>query len=359
MKTFFALLWVIAFAVTTLLIISKQSFLDGSLRIRRSLTPANSKPYDSSCPLSLNYFLTASISPEKGLAYSLDNDASRIVNKAISSKVFTDRKIVLIGDSNFRQIFSSIACISHTEGLWRTPNSYTAAMMHVYEHDFNDARLMLQEGLGEILLSPRAGQINSYGWDKERSPMETNEDWLKSCQDLRPFYMDTLSYSSPNEFFPFDSNDEKFQRVPLRQNDVVIINGSIHPSQWEDNLDKLLSLVDCMDEKKAKGEDPGWPQILYFRSNQRHFPTADKKKNTTSHCSVPREDPFIFKEKMMFNGRLPMVGFDLDLVESGHLHMSDKDCGHWAQPGVPDVYAKKMAEKILELETNFMEKNKK
>lgn len=311
-------------------------------------------PYDTECPLVLEYFHSKSQNPDKALAYSLDNEAPDIVAKAFGNSTVRDRKVVLIGDSNFRQIFASMACISFAENLWKNKDSYTAGMLGVYAHDYNDARLKLREGLGELFLAPKGGKINEYDWDEDRTPMDSNEDWLKSCQEGEPFHLDTFTYEAPNERIPFDKESKSLERVPLGKEDVVIINGSIHPLKWKSNQDKLASLLACMADSKAKGQDPGWPTILYFRSNQRHSKSAEvnfEDSEPPSTCPIPKEDPFITSEKELFEGKVPLVGFDLDLAGSGHLHMNNKDCGHWAMPGVTDVYAKKMAEQLIQLDT--------
>lgn len=322
----------------------------------RSLNIEQKPPYDTTCPLGLVYFHEESENPEKALAYSLENDALDTVSKAFSSNIVKDRKVVLAGDSNFRQVFASIACMTFSENLWKHENSFTAGMLKVYAHDYNDARLQLQEGLGEIFLAPKGGKINEYDWDADRSPMDSGEDWLLSCKLREPFHLDTFTYEAPNEFIPFEKENDRLERVSLGKEDVIIINSSIHPLKWKSNQKKLAVLLDCMDDAKAKGEDPGWPQIVYFRSNQRHQKAAEVGFNDispTSVCPIPREELFMSSEKEHFDGRIPMVGFDLDLASLGHLHMNNRDCGHWAMPGVTDVYAKNMAEQLLVLESNL------
>ena len=64
------------------------------------------------------------------------------------------------------------------------------------------------------------------------------------------------------------------------------------------------------------------------------------------------KNPFLRQDKAtMFQGKLPMVGFDLDIGGVGKLHMGGMggrpNCSHWAIPGVPDAYAREIATAIL------------
>ena len=51
--------------------------------------------------------------------YSVQSGAQSVITEALESDALTDRKIILIGDSNMRQTFSSLACIAHTAGFWK------------------------------------------------------------------------------------------------------------------------------------------------------------------------------------------------------------------------------------------------
>ena len=61
-----------------------------------------------------------------------------------------------------------------------------------------------------------------------------------------------------------------------RGKDVVFINTGLLLSARDQNMAHLTELVDCIKAFKYYGEDPGWPQIFYVRSNQQHFDNADE-----------------------------------------------------------------------------------
>jgi len=108
---------------------------------------------------------------------------------------------------------------------------------------------------------------------------------------------------------------------------VVFINADLRLNARDQNMSHLTQLVDCIKAFKHYGKDPGWPQIFYIRSNQQHFDNADEGDayaNTPTTCleSVDIEkNPFLRQDKAMFQGKLPMAGFDLDLGGVGKLHM--------------------------------------
>lgn len=313
--------------------------------------------YNLSCPVSTTRWVSTGPHPVEANLYAVESGVLPIVHRAFQGKV--NRKIVLTGDSNTRQIFMSIACLTHALGIWKDDDAYTAAFIRGEQNRmFNDARLMLKNDSGELFLSPTAGKVQSYGWTGENDAMEGNEDWLKSCHERKPFYLDTLSYYAPNQKVSFSPNDDMFEKVALDEEDVVFFNSGLHPSTRDQNRRNLLELLNCMQDAREKGYHVNWPRLYYVRSNVQHFGGANGlyRGNITKHlpCSErvdAQANPFVIQDKNLFTGKLPLVSFETDLSDLGHLHITGgkPDCSHWTMPGVPDVYARDVAKELLKL----------
>jgi len=213
---------------------------------------------------------------------------------------------------------------------------------------------------GEIFFAPSAGGVQSYGWRSGKCECDTmhgEQDWLQSCKDRKPFYLDTYTYDAPNERVPeWSKDDERFENVLLLPTDNVIFNNGLHPSTRAENTEKFNELLDCMAEARTKGEDPGWPKISYFRSNQQHFggdsgvyKGAKGKSGGCAETADHSKNPFLKGELELYTGKVPMIGYDLDLGPHGRLHVGGRDCSHWTMPGVPDAYAKELLSGVFEL----------
>jgi len=314
--------------------------------------------YDLSCPLALDTYIGAG-NPEEATHYSIHSGAQAFVKQALNVNALTDSKILFIGDSNMRQVFSSFSCLAHTAGFWKDDNAYTSANAH---GNYYDGRLKLKEGFGEIFYLPTAGKIQDYGWygkiqGEKIGPIHGKEDWLESCRERKPFAVDSYTYDAANKRVDYSADDDRFETVILGGKDVVFFNAGLHPSTRMGNMARLTELLDCMEDAKAKKEDADWPQLFYVRSNQQHFPgheggLYDHSKPPSKVCSKTvdsSKNPHLEEDKTAFSGKLPMIGFNLDLDGVGNLHIQKDghDCSHWTQPGVPDVYSKEIAIAML------------
>lgn len=324
------------------------------------------KLYDLSCPLGLFSFIGRGMAQQEALEYSLESEAQSIIKEALLENSHKNRKIVLIGDSNMRQIFSSLACMAYSLGLWESDDSYVAFRSSQSDKNgnYNDARLKLKGDLGEIYLAASGGKISTYGWTGLEAPLDGNEDWLPSCKNRQPFQLDTLSYSSPNEKIEFSSFDSNFDKILLNENDIVIFNPGLHRGFRDENIARFSELLDCMNQAKSYGDTSMWPQIMYFRTNQQHFKnvndnpggafTPGARESACLDVVKSEENPFFIQDMELFSGKLPLIGFHHDLSGKGKLHVGQGDfidCSHWTQPGVPDVYAKEIALSIFEVST--------
>lgn len=252
-----------------------------------------------------------------------------------------------------RQIYMSIACHAHSSNLWESPESYTAAWTMIENSPpapYNDARLKLRNS-SELFFSPKGGKLQIYSWNKKWDAMITDDDgqdWLQSCKNREIFALDTYSMFAANEkVHEWSKSNLVFETVPLSANDKVIINASMHRGVREPNLERLNELLDCMADAREKSEDPGWPQLYYFRTNQLHFKTENGNyiKGIELGCDDYKDsmsNEFIRAEVDILRGKIPLVGYDFNLDYLGRLHMGGRDCAHWSMPGVADVYAREI-----------------
>jgi len=351
--------------VASLLLIPCVLFLfDTSSMVSRNLeVKENSSPYDMSCPLAIEGSMGVGPDVQGSLEYSNESGAQSMIARALESNGGLDGKIVMIGDSHTRQIFTSFVCIAHTAAYWKDDNAYTSAMVDIYNDDmYHDVRLKLKEGFGELFYAPTGGKINTYGWSGIKQPMVGNEDWLKSCRERKPFYLDAYTYDAANENQPYSEGDERFEKVLLGEKDIVFFNAGQHNTR-ESNVNNLTELLDCMDTARTNGDDLGWPQISYIISNQLHFNNLEEGgahgiSNDLYELCLEEVDrgnnPFLKQDKDIFGEKLVTAGFDLDLGKVGNFHIGRAkgpnlrtDCAHWTTPGVPDVLAKEIARSIL------------
>jgi len=327
----------------------------GEEGMNRTLATEEKKPfYDKTCPFEFNVGAGGHL--EEALQYSFETELDVFIKEALEANADHNGKIVLAGDSNTRQIFASIACTARTLGFWKDNESYTVT---VSKHSYNDARVELKDG--EVFFAPSAGGVQSYAWGSGKCECDTmhgEQDWLQSCKDRKPFYLDTYTYDAPNERVPeWSKDDERFENVLLLPTDNVIFNNGLHHTR-AGNTENFNELLDCMAEARTKGEDPGWPKISYFRSNQQHFDgdtgeykEAKVKSGECAETADQSKNAFLKEELELYTGKVPMIGYDLDLGPHGRLHVGGRkiDCSHWTTPGVPDAYAKELLSGVFEL----------
>ncbi|GFH51750.1 hypothetical protein CTEN210_08226 [Chaetoceros tenuissimus] len=295
-------------------------------------------PYDNTCPLLCQEYLGNGVHPEEAQRFYANSGAPTVMQKGLS-KISTEEQqnIVFVGDSNMRQIYMSIAS----------------------QPPYNDARLKLRNS-SELFFSPKAGKIQMYSWKREWDAMITDDDgqdWLQSCKNREIFAVDTYSLFAPNEHVrEWSKLNPVFETVPLGSVDKVIINASMHgvhgQGRREHNLNRLNELLDCMADAREKGEDPGWPQLYYFRTNQLHFKTKDggfasEKDFGCADYKDSMSNEFIKAEVDMLRGKIPLVGYGLNLDHLGRLHMGGRDCAHWSMPGVPDVFGREIMNEVF------------
>mmetsp|Transcript_8721 Transcript_8721/g.10169 ORF Transcript_8721/g.10169 Transcript_8721/m.10169 type:complete len:213 (-) Transcript_8721:208-846(-) len=197
-------------------------------------------------------------------------------------------------------------------------------------------------------------------------PINGNEDWLKSCRDRKPFYLETYAYDAPNVLETYSEDDAKFEKVLLGKGDTVFFNAGQHGKTRDPNIEHLTELFDCMDTARAEGDDTDWPKLAYVISNQLHFHNLEEggayggSSDDSKFCLEEVDggnNPFLNEDKDVFGEKLTTVGFDLDLGKMGNFHIGKgsktdetvgfTDCAHWTMPGVPDILAREVATSML------------
>lgn len=192
-------------------------------------------------------------------ARTLTHDKYSNMIEAVQDEAFKNSKIVFVGDSNMKKGFSSFASATHSEGLWENDNSF-AANDSVEEIHAN-ARFALQDGLGEVFFAPRAGQIVRY-----RGVSSEFEDWTWNCWERRPFYLNAIAFSEPND--ENDTSDPQFERILLREWDIVVFNEGDDPDTKERNLKVYNELQKCIQKATELDIVAGWPQFIHMESDK-------------------------------------------------------------------------------------------
>jgi len=310
------------------------------------------------CPFYLDHHTKSRyVDPETmaaALEFSKEVDAESFL-EGMLEKDMLNGNVVLVGDSLTRQNFIALGCLLHKEGL--ADQHYIAWPNNGGLRQFNDARIQFSRNgkTNNFYFHPTAGLVNSYDWGFElyMSPMHGEEDWLQSCRDRKPFFLDTYTTNQDvephNERLAFDKADEHFEKVALGGDDVIVLNAGFHSGR-KDNLNKIVELADCMKEARANLEAPDWPSVLYMRTSQQHFMTENGAYPTngeTPECmsleqSKNLQDPYLAEEIEMLFGKIPIIGKDMN-INHPHLHVSnERDCSHWAMPGVPSIFVKEI-----------------
>jgi len=165
----------------------------------------------------------------------------------------------------------------------------------------------------------------------------------------------------------FNETDSRFEKHPLGKNDVIIFNAGLHTGMRKNNLNRIAKLSNCVQEARTMAEDLQWPSLLYMKSSQQHFSSVDGTYSQDSAmlpCRAKNEianltDTYFLEDIEKLEGKLPILGKDINLTQLGHLHLGftkkgvelDQikiDCTHWAMPGVPRLFVKEIAKTLLQ-----------
>ena len=275
-------------------------------------------------------------------------------------KAFRDgRKVIIMGDSLSRQLFISLSCLMFPSYIKAHATAWIGDQEHTTE--FNDARIQLKKGMGELLFAPRAGNVIEYDWRHPAAPMETDSDWLQACKDRRPFemisfFLDMEKITNDEDVvdrITFKDGERRFDKFELTNNDVVVMNSGLHTKRSA-NHERISQLLDCMESATQEERDNLWPKILYSRSSIQHFdnPTGGWNGKPTKRCGNKNYNvQNQIEDEEVVKNRVDIVGVQLNYTELGHLHVWGErtDCTHWFQPGLPDLVASDVVKHVAKM----------
>ena len=360
--------------------------------------PPHAPYWDLSCPLEDRAFSVEGRDRSGDYSLRRASDAASLsaqsgalaaITDAVLSGALSGRRVVFLGDSLMRQTYVSFGCLSHAGGLWGgndedVARGGAAAVLSWYDgvpqRRLSDARIRFRDGLGEIMSSPAAGSVQGYHWREGRGALVGEEDWLRACKERGPFVLETYRLPPSKEgkggggvpprtrSDPIDmmatvpSNEASnllLEKVTLTGDDVVVFNSGYHFTRGA-NRRRLSDLLECMKDARRGGEAwTEWPSMRFLVTSQQHFPTESGvySSNQTKvsddsadddGCSFRGPNPFQEEDVELFGGgRLPLIGTDLDMSSWAGYHVGGKDCYHWFQPGVPDLFAAEVAKAVV------------
>lgn len=318
--------------------------------------------YDSTCPLAMESYFHLGKEAEAAELLSQESGVLEVVQSAIKAPAaFAERKVIILGDSTSRQVFSSLSCLLYNQGFWESSDSFTYGLN--LSGFFYDARVRLNDS-GEIFYAPFAGGVLNF-WaygvanKLEDHPLRSQESWQESCKERKAFYLDHYKLSATNgdSFEEYDAGNASLEKIKLGKKDMILLQGGLHSATRKHNLENIGALLKCVEEAKENGEDPGWPTIKYLRTSPQHFNTHNGKHDGMYNKTLGRTpcnpsldvDPHLVEELEVFGKDYKMVGHQLDVLDPWGITHIDKnrDCTHWIMPGVPDLYAREITMAVM------------
>eukprot|EP00553_Chaetoceros_curvisetus_P012689 CAMPEP_0204639050 /NCGR_PEP_ID=MMETSP0717-20131115/41538_1 /ASSEMBLY_ACC=CAM_ASM_000666 /TAXON_ID=230516 /ORGANISM="Chaetoceros curvisetus" /LENGTH=153 /DNA_ID=CAMNT_0051659013 /DNA_START=50 /DNA_END=511 /DNA_ORIENTATION=- len=150
----------------------------------------------------------------------------------------------------------------------------------------------------------------------------------------------------------------------MEERDVLVVSPYHDIQARKVFMSAYQHIFRCINDAKGPDVFSKWPHILLSTSSAPSFwtkdgfhssqPISNQKDNANTNANVDtcRESvpDHIFKkqENVILTEAIHPIGHNLDLKNLGLLHPWHKDCMHWIQPGVPDVYAAEVADYLLE-----------
>lgn len=337
-------------------------------------TPSN-LPYPYwklSCPLEMSTFSPANMEADERA-----EQARRVAMAAVEplkqffhshSRLLThSRRIYFLGDSLLRQLYISLVCHLHhyfpqqvniavswfTKRQGRTQQTNSIA---IGQHSkFEEARVWWRLSPNttiEFVFHHAIGGIISLGRDYE---VHDTHFWLEDCFRRRPFQATIISEESLRHRVITERNVER-ETVPVRSHDIVLLNGSVHGARTM-NLHGVKDLLQCIQDQSL---EKTYPRFAYVMTGAQHFPTSTHEWEMSlvnqSEYECIRETARRVKQQeeiRLFQGLalLPIIGDDIveQQYKYGYLHVGNRDCLHWAMPGIPDLMAMALIHKLQEL----------
>ena len=297
---------------------------------------------------------------------SLSNNAKSYqrVLTALQNGAFSNRKLVLDGDSLTRQLFISLSCMLWSAGyvtdytisnydVWsggENPTlknfNYTASerfykQVHVklkddgeiyYVDYFNHAPNDMIR-FGNMMQSMIRSACNSGSGSRSSGLLR----WRNSNSE-RHYYK--ARYSLNKQDSP----------MILNKDDVVVVSAGHHDKIRPMYLDGYKQFFQCIQqEQQQRGyrEQPSsslsqWPHFFYQLSSVQGFNTIDGEYSTSQRlpgtdklaCRTEGGSTRLQKEDRDYlEGLAPFIADTIDLTNMGKYHVGGGDCTHWVQPG--------------------------
>ena len=297
---------------------------------------------------------------------SLSNNAKSYqrVLTALQNGAFSNRKLVLDGDSLTRQLFISLSCMLWSAGyvtdytisnydVWsggENPTlknfNYTASerfykQVHVklkddgeiyYVDYFNHAPNDMIR-FGNMMQSMIRSACNSGSGSSSSGLLRR-----RNRNSKRRYYKARCSLNKQDS------------PMILNKDDVVVVSAGHHDKirpMYLDGYKKFFQCIQQEQQQRGDREQPSsslsqWPHFFYQLSSVQGFNTIDGEYSTSQPlpgtdklaCRTEGGSTRLQKEDRDYlEGLVPFIADTIDLTNMGKYHVGGGDCTHWVQPG--------------------------
>ncbi|KAG5183530.1 hypothetical protein JKP88DRAFT_198936 [Tribonema minus] len=237
------------------------------------------------------------------------------------------RKIVFVGDSLTRQMFTSLLCLLHASPAVRVVSDTIE-----WSTKWSCLRLpnCIERGRhsgftkGCVTFTPAAASAAASA----TGGGAPEADALEVCYD----------YKDDGELVAF----AMLRHPDLRaRRDIVVANSGIHMTLRERSYDMTHYVA------HARADAARLPIAVYRETSPQHFEgTAGglyfKGKSSFKRCKdsvVLAEEPLSEPERAYMAGQVAMLAVNPLAAAAGNMHVgAGVDCTHWCAPGVPDLW---------------------
>ena len=294
---------------------------------------------------------------------NLSNDAKsyqRVLN-ALHNGAFSNRRIILDGDSLTRQLFISLSCMAWSAG---------------YVTDYTISKYDVWSG-GE---NPTLQNFNYTASERFYKQVHVK---LKDDGDI--YYIDYFNHAAPNDMKRFGNmlhsmvrsacnnnvsssssgllkwsrNSNRYYKARyslnkqdspmiLNKDDVVVVSAGHHDKIRPMYLEGYKQFFQCMQQQRiehasspSSSSSSQWPHFFYQLSSVQGFNTIDGEYTSQP---LPGKDKLACRteggstrlqqeDRDYLEGLVPFIADTIDLTNMGNYHIGGGDCTHWVQPG--------------------------
>lgn len=304
----------------------------------------------------LDYKINSMHRAEKALEFSNNHHAYDTVVSALESGAFDNRTIVLDGDSLTRQLFISLSCLSWSAGFVEeydihakvtTSNPVLKSSAYRYPSTFFSS--------GHVRLR---GGIEIYYYDKQSESRikSQTEEFLSNACNISDVKQEGEVSSKQKLRVNISKRTAGRNTIALNENDIFLVSAGHHDTR-ELYMNAYQKAFRCMESDRNSTRFKRWPHILYQTSSVSSFWTASGEygENLLAGKEVNSCREYVTQSARRSEERaqlgnftsISLIGSSLELEDLGGLHPWHKDCLHWIQPGIPDVYAAHLADYVM------------